>query len=201
MKPWWPICGSLKDATCLSLLQNPSVCSPVMPQTKEPQPAISMAIWFVVLQEQVLLGVVLWLVQGRELQLTDCQDKDGKDTNHLPEAQPPDHHCLRSDWVRFLFWGFCGGLGKRERKTKREIRFKICKGPWKSQKDADSRGDGGPQFIGPILKFIWTVANIRNHKANIFAVISWRPSFKESISWGQEGKSLKFCIPIFKRYF
>lgn len=65
-----------------------------MPETKELQPVISMAIWSVVLQEQVLLGVVLWLVQGRELQLTDCQDKDGKDTNHLPEAQPPDHHRL-----------------------------------------------------------------------------------------------------------
>lgn len=43
------------------------MCSLVMPETKEPQPATSMAIWSGFLQEPVLLGVVLWLVQGREL--------------------------------------------------------------------------------------------------------------------------------------
>lgn len=100
--------------------------------TKEPQPEASLVIGSVVLhgfgQAQILLEVELWLVQGRELQLTDCQDKDGKDTNHLPEAQPPDHHRLRSDRIRFLFWGFCGGLRKKDgEEEKKETWFRICK--------------------------------------------------------------------------
>lgn len=60
----------------LWLLQRPHLpflavktpmCCPAMPKTKELQSVTSMAIWSVVIQEQVLLGVVLWLVEGREL--------------------------------------------------------------------------------------------------------------------------------------
>lgn len=125
VEPLCLACGSLKHHICLSLPWGKRK------PTKRPrccllQPSSG---W---LRPRSQVGLVLQWVQGRELPLTDCQDKDGKDTNHLPEAQPPDHHRLRSDRVRLLFGGFCGGLGKRG--EKREKWLKVGKG-----KDATNR--------------------------------------------------------------
>lgn len=112
----------------------------VLPGTTQPQPVPSVSL--LGLAQSLVPGrVVLRWVQGRELPLTDCQDKDGKDTNHLPEAQPPDHHRLRSDRVRLLFGGFCGGLGKRrEKKEKSGLRLARGKMPL--------RGAGEPLSSG-----------------------------------------------------
>lgn len=58
--------------------------------------------------------------EDREAGLTNAEDEDGENSDHLPEPQAPNHHGLRSHRIGFLFRWFSGGLQKELRSRRGE---------------------------------------------------------------------------------